>query len=129
MSVQARDRIDFMSVDAATNTFWLNMTEERDWSTIGEEFKELTDKVNVYIGEALSEDLNRQVPESMGKVFGIRLYCSSTPTEDALHILSLIKAECKHFKIQFAVILLEGEQGREIPIQTGEVSGINQIEN
>ncbi|HQR07399.1 MAG TPA: hypothetical protein PLN21_11285, partial [Gemmatales bacterium] len=64
MSMQERDRIDFMSNDAATNTFWLNMTEERDWATLDTEFKDLQEKLNWYIGTVQSGDLNEQVPES-----------------------------------------------------------------
>jgi hypothetical protein len=37
-----------------------------------------------------------------------------------------MKAACEHFKIHFAVLLLENDVGREIPVKSGEVSGIIQ---
>jgi hypothetical protein len=126
MSVQETDRIDFMSHDAATNTFWLNMTEERNWANLDPEFGELKAKVNMYIGAVQSGDLNQKVPESKGKPIGIRLHCSSMPTPDAMHILSLIKAGCENFKIRFSALLLEGDEGREIAIEAGQVSGVHQ---
>jgi len=128
MSVQQTDTIDFMSHDATMNVFWLNMTEERPWKETAPEYEQRKAKVNTYISAVRSGDLQKQVAESRGKPIGIRIMCEVEPPSDAKRLLSFIKTGCDRFNIRFAVFVLEGKDGREIPIDMEGNSSEKQVE-
>ena len=122
MSVRETNKIDFMSLDEKTNTFWLCMSEERPWTQTGPDYTDLKSKLNTYVGYAQSGQMHKDVPQSQGKNLGLRLMCGTTPSDDARHLLSIVKATCQRINFKFVVLVQEGETFREVPIEVGRVT-------
>jgi hypothetical protein len=123
MSVQQKDRIDSMGLDAATDVFWLNMTEDRPWTEIESPLDELKAKINTYIGAVQTGGVTREAPESKDKPIGIRLDCAWAPSHEALQSLSVIKGACEYFRIRFAAFHQEGDEVHEIEIEPDRTTG------
>jgi hypothetical protein len=89
--------IDLISVDAATDKVVLTMIERRPWGASDEQFPQIEEKINRYMGYALDGFLVEHYPQYEGKRVQIRLECAEEPHGDAvLFVKAAARAASDH---------------------------------
>jgi Family of unknown function (DUF6572) len=76
--------VDLIGVDAATDKVVLTMIERRPWGASDQQFQQIEEKINRYMGYALDGFLAEHYPEYEGKRVQIRLECAEEPHGDAV---------------------------------------------
>ena len=76
--------IDLISVDAASDKVVLTMIERRAWGADDQQFPQIEEKINRYMGYALDGFLVEHYPQYEGKRVQIRLECAEEPHGDAV---------------------------------------------
>ena len=68
--------IDLITLEKASDTVVLVMTERRAWGAATQQFNQIEEKVNRYLGYVLDGFLAEHYPQYMGKAVRIRLDCA-----------------------------------------------------
>ncbi len=76
--------IDLISVDAVTDTVVLTMIERRPWGASDQQFQQIEEKINRYMGYVLDGFLVEHYPQHEGKRVQMRLECAEEPHGDAV---------------------------------------------
>ena len=76
--------IDLISVDPATDKVVLTMIERRPWGASDQQFQQIEEKINRYMGYALDGFLVEHYPQYEGKRVQMRLECAEEPHGDAV---------------------------------------------
>jgi len=71
--------VDLISVDPASGKVVLEMYERRAWGASPQQFQQIEEKINRYMGYVLDGFLAEQHPELQGKGVQIRLTCAEPP--------------------------------------------------
>jgi hypothetical protein len=71
--------VDLITVDPATNKVVLVMIERRPWDSSPQQFGQIEEKINRYMGYVLDGFLAQHHPEWEGKPVCIRLDCAEAP--------------------------------------------------
>src|SRR6476620_11565887 len=79
--------VDLISVDAASDTVVLTMIERRPWGASANQFQQIEEKINRYMGYALDGFLVQHYPAYDGKPVRIRLDCAEPPTGEAVRFV------------------------------------------
>jgi hypothetical protein len=95
--------VDLITVDAASNTVVLVMTERRNWGASDRQFKEIEEKVNRYMAYALDGFLVEHHPEHKDKPVRIRLDCAEAPHGDAVRFVAAMAHAITGYGLDFAV--------------------------
>jgi len=95
--------IDLITLDKASDTVVLVMTERRPWGAPAEQFKQIEEKVNRYMGYVLDGFLAQQYPQYQGKAVEIRLDCADEPQGEALHFVQAMTDAVEGHGIHFAM--------------------------
>jgi hypothetical protein len=91
--VQNPKVIDLITLDKATDTVILVMTERRPWGAAAEQLKQIEEKLNRYMGYVLDGFLAEHYPHYQGKSVQIRLDCAEEPHgEDARFVAAMTDA-------------------------------------
>ena len=82
-SVENPSVVDLIELDPASGHVMLVMIERRKWNRGPQQFRQIEEKINRYMGYALDGHLTSQYPEYEGKVVQIRLNCAQAPCGEA----------------------------------------------
>jgi hypothetical protein len=89
--------VDLISVDAASDKVVLTMIERRAWGAADNQFQQIEEKINRYMGYALDGFLAEHYPHFEGKPVQIRLECAEAPHgEAALFVKAAARAAADH---------------------------------
>src|SRR6185436_19218630 len=89
--------VDLISVDPASDKVVLTMIERRPWGAGPQQFQQIEEKINRYMGYALYGFLAEHHPEYEGKRVQIRLECAEEPHGDAvLFVKAAARAASDH---------------------------------
>jgi hypothetical protein len=98
--------VDLISFDAETNTVILTMTEKRPWGAVPEQFKQIEEKVNRYMGYALDGFLVEHYPRYKGKFVRIRLDCAEAPHGEAVRFVAAMAHAIEGHGLEFGVTII-----------------------
>src|SRR5262245_66529162 len=76
--------VDLISVDPAANKVVLTMIERRAWGASPQQFQQIEEKINRYMGYVLDGFLAEQHPQYEGKRVQLRLECAEEPHGEAV---------------------------------------------
>jgi hypothetical protein len=79
VTVEDTDRIDNIGVSADGGTYRLLMTEERLFEDSDEQFRQLMDKINLYVEYLQLGEFYVRHPEARGKQLKVCLVCRNEP--------------------------------------------------
>jgi hypothetical protein len=82
--VQNPALMDLIELDPLTGHVVLVMIERRGWGTAPEQFRQIEEKINRYLGYALDGHLVEHYPKYRGKRVEIRLDCAQEPEGAAI---------------------------------------------
>jgi hypothetical protein len=89
--------IDLISLDPASGAVVLTMIERRAWGASDQQFQQIEEKINRYMGYVLEGFLAQHHPEYEGKRVQIRLECSEAPHGQAvLFVAAAARAASDH---------------------------------
>ena len=89
--------VDLISVDPASDKVVLTMIERRPWGASPQQFQQIEEKINRYMGYALDGFLAEHYPEYEGKRVQIRLECAEEPHGEAvLFVQAAARAASDH---------------------------------
>ena len=98
--------IDLITLDRASDTVVIVMIERRRWGVVGEQLKQIEEKLNRYMGYVLDGFLAEQYPQYVGKPVQIRLDCAEAPHGEALRFVAAMTDACHGHGIHFTTAVL-----------------------
>jgi hypothetical protein len=100
--------VDLIGVDAATDKVVLTMIERRPWGASDQQFAQIEEKINRYMGYVLDGFLVEQQPQYEGKAVQLRLECAEEPHGEAvLFVHAAARAAADH-GLELVVVVLPG---------------------
>jgi hypothetical protein len=100
--VQNAAVIDLITLDKASDTVVLVMIERRPWDASREQFKQIEEKLNRYMGYVLDGFLAEQYPQYTGKPVAIRLDCAEPPHGEAVRFVEAMTDACQIHGLRFS---------------------------
>ncbi len=76
--------VDLISVDPISGKVVLTMIERRAWGASAQQFQQIEEKINRYMGYVLDGFLAEQHPVYEGKAVQLRLECAEAPHGEAV---------------------------------------------
>jgi hypothetical protein len=101
--VQNAKVVDLITLDAAADTVVLAMFESRAWGSSPEQFRQIEEKINRYMGYALDGFLVEHYPAYEGKPVRIRLDCAEAPTGEAVRFVEAATRAITDHGLEFVV--------------------------
>jgi hypothetical protein len=98
--------IDLITLDKASDTVVLVMTERRPWGAVAQQFTQIEEKVNRYMGYVLDGFLAEHYPHYMGKSVRIRLDCAEAPHGESARFVEAMTDAIESHGIHFAMTVL-----------------------
>jgi hypothetical protein len=86
--VQNPTLMDLITVDPATEKVILVMIERRPWGAVPEQFGQIEEKINRYLGYVLDGFLVQHYPQYEGRPVIIRLDCAEEPDGEAARFVA-----------------------------------------
>ena len=94
--------VDLITLDKATDTVVLVMIERRPWNAAREQFKQIEEKLNRYMGYVLDGFLAEQYPQYRGKAVQIRLDCAEAPHGEAVRFVEAMTHATRSHGLHFS---------------------------
>ena len=89
--------IDLIGVDPASDKVVLTMIERRRWGASDQQFQQIEEKINRYMGYVLDGFLAEHYPQYEGKRVQLRLECAEEPHGEAtLFVHAAARAASDH---------------------------------
>jgi hypothetical protein len=104
--VQNPSIIDLIATDPASDSVVLVMIERRPWGASSQQFKQIEEKVNRYMGYALDGFLVEHYPQHEGKPVRIRLDCAEEPHGEAKKFVEAMSHAIQSHNLDFVLRLL-----------------------
>jgi hypothetical protein len=95
--------MDLITADPVSGAVVLVMIERRAWGASAEQFRQIEEKINRYLGYALDGFLAEQYPQYLGRPVQIRLDCAESPHGDAVAFVEAAQQAAGAHGIAFAV--------------------------
>lgn len=95
--------VDLIELDAASDHVVLVMKERRDWVASAEQFRQIEEKINRYMGYVLDGHLVLHYPQYQGKRVQIRLDCAHEPHGEAARFVDAAGHSIREYGLDFAV--------------------------
>ncbi len=95
--------VDLITLDKTTDTVVLVMVERRPWNAAREQFKQIEEKLNRYMGYVLDGFLAEQYPQYRGKAVQIRLDCAEAPHGEAVRFVEAMTHATQSHGIRFSI--------------------------
>jgi hypothetical protein len=95
--------VDLVTLDKASDTVVLVMVERRPWGAPREQFKQIEEKLNRYMGYVLDGFLAEQYPQYSGKSVQIRLDCAEAPHGEAVRFVAAMTHATESHGIHFSI--------------------------
>ena len=86
--VQNPTLVDLIELDPVSGKVVLVMIERRGWGDTPQQFRQIEEKINRYLGYALDGHLTKHYPQYVGKRVQIRLDCAQEPRGDAVNFVN-----------------------------------------
>src|SRR4051812_40549847 len=94
--------VDLITLDKASDTVVLVMIERRPWDATREQFKQIEEKLNRYMGYVLDGFLAEQYPQYTGKPVAVRLDCAEAPGGEAVRFVEAMTHACQSHGLGFS---------------------------
>ena len=94
--------VDLITLDKDSDTVVLVMIERRPWDATREQFKQIEEKLNRYMGYVLDGFLSEQYPQYTGKPVAIRLDCAEAPQGEAARFVAAMTHACQSHGLGFS---------------------------
>jgi hypothetical protein len=95
--------VDLITLDKASDTVVLIMTERRPWGAAREQIMQIQEKLNRYMGYVLDGFLAEHYPQYMGKAVQIRLDCAEAPHGEAVRFVEAMTDASESHGIHFSI--------------------------
>jgi hypothetical protein len=95
--------MDLIELDPASDKVVLVMIERRAWGAGPEQFRQIEEKINRYLGYALDGHLATHYPQYSGKRVRIRLDCVEEPRGDAIRFVRAAEHAIRVEGLEFMV--------------------------
>jgi hypothetical protein len=95
--------VDLIQLDPETDRVVLAMIEPRTWGSSPQQFRQIEEKINRYLGYVLDGHLAEHYPQYRGKRIRIRLDCVQEPSGDAVRFVNAADEAVRAQGIDFAV--------------------------
>jgi hypothetical protein len=95
--------MDLITLDPSSGNVVLVMIERRGWGASAQQFQQIEEKINRYLGYVLDGFLVDQYPQYQGKSVEIRLDCAEPPHGDAVKFVEAAKHAIGAQGIEFVV--------------------------
>ena len=86
--VQNPKMVDLISVEPESQKVIMAMFERRPWGAVPEQFGQIEEKINRYLGYVLDGFLTQQYPHYEGRPVIIRLDCAEAPHGEAARFVA-----------------------------------------
>lgn len=97
--------VDLISVDPASDKVVLTMIERRPWGASPQQFQQIEEKINRYLGYALDGFLAEHYPEHEGKRVQIRLECAEEPHGEAVLFVKAASRAASDHGLELVVVV------------------------
>jgi hypothetical protein len=98
--------VDLITLDKASDTVVLVMTERRSWGAAAEQFKQIEEKLNRYMGYVLDGFFAEQYPQYVGKAVQIRLDAAEAPHGEAVRFVAAMTDATRSHGLRFVLAVL-----------------------
>ena len=95
--------VDLITLDKDSDTVVLAMIERRPWGVVREQFKQIEEKLNRYMGYVLDGFLAEQYPQYRGKLVQIRLDCAEPPQGEAVRFVEAMTHATESHGLHFSI--------------------------
>jgi hypothetical protein len=102
-SVENPAIVDLIEVDPASGQVVLVMIERREWDSGPQQFRQIEEKINRYMGYALDGHLTTHYPQYEGKAVQIRLDCAHAPLGGAVAFVTAAGRAIRGHGLEFVV--------------------------
>ena len=102
-SVENPAIVDLIQVDPASGQVVLVMIERREWDGGPQQFLQIEEKINRYMGYVLDGHLVSQYPQYTGKAVQIRLNCAQAPLGEAVTFVTAAEQAVRAHGLEFVV--------------------------
>lgn len=103
--------MDLITVDKAANKVVLVMYEKRPWGASPQQFAQIEEKLNRYMGYVLEGFLAEQHPEHIGKAVQIRIDCVEAPHGEAVKFVRAAAHACAEHGLELVANVTSFEGG------------------
>src|SRR4051812_41670866 len=104
--VQNPTLVDLITVDPTSQKVVLVMIERRPWGAVPEQFGQIEEKINRYLGYALDGFLVQEYPQYEGRPVIIRLDCAEEPQGEAARFVAAAAHAISTHGLELAVNVL-----------------------
>lgn len=98
--------VDLITLEKGSDTVVLVMTEHRSWGASAEQFKQIEEKLNRYMGYVLDGFFAEQYPQYLGKAVQIRLDAAEAPHGEAVRFVAGMTDATRNHGLRFVVAVL-----------------------
>lgn len=95
--------VDLIGVDPASDKVVLTMIERRPWGASDQQFQQIEEKINRYMGYVLDGFLAEHYPQYEGKKVQLRLECAEAPHGDATLFVQAATSAASDHGLEFVV--------------------------
>jgi hypothetical protein len=106
--VQNPSIVDLIEVDTASGDVVLVMTERRDWENSSDQFRQIEEKINRYMGYVLDGHLVLHYPQYAGRRVLIRLDAAHEPRGEAVRFVGAAGRSIRDHGLDFVVRVTPG---------------------
>ena len=102
-SVENPNIVDLIEVDPESGQVVLVMIERRDWESGPQQFPQIEEKINRYMGYVLDGHLASHYPQYTGRSVQIRLNCAQAPCGGAVAFVAAAEHAVRAHGLEFVV--------------------------
>lgn len=102
-SVENPNIVDLIEVDPASGQVVLVMIERRLWDSGPQQFTQIEEKINRYMGYVLDGHLTTHYPQYEGKDVQIQLNCAQEPSGTAVAFVTAAEHAIRAHGLEFVV--------------------------
>lgn len=95
--------VDLIEVDSASGRVVLVMLERREWDGGPQQFGQIEEKINRYMGYVLDGYLTTHYPQYEGKNVQIQLNCAQAPSGKAIAFVTAAERAIRAHGLEFVV--------------------------
>jgi hypothetical protein len=104
--VQNPTIVDLITVEPETEKVVLVMIERRPWGAVPEQFGQIEEKINRYMGYVLDGFLVQHYPQYEGRPVVLRLDCAEEPQGEAARFVAAARHAISSHGLELAVNVL-----------------------
>lgn len=105
-SVENPSIVDLIEVDPASGQVVLAMIERREWDSGPQQFRQIEEKINRYMGYVLDGHLTSHYPQYEGQGVQIHLNCAQAPCGAAVAFVTAAESAVRAHGLEFVVNVL-----------------------